>query len=1218
MKNPSWKMLLLVFALILFRFTGQALAQETDEKRAFVYANRLMSDKMYDLAADQFLDYVQKYPGSPRAAEAQFLAAQCLMNEGNYHKAIQAFRTLILRYSQFQRLDEAQLGIADSYKKLQLYKKAAESYENLPLYYPQSPLAPKALMLAADVYQKIGNPEKSHELWVRVIKEYPKSELKDRARLKVAMYFYQKGDFPTALRYLVPLTESKNPNVMAEALLRKGEVLEALGRVADAQDVYQKAASSNEFQANWRAKAMVQLGLLNEKMGNWGDALTEFQMVLKIAPAGKYALQAKLHLAKAFLVRGNPADALQNYKQVAETSRDSSLKIQALLGAGVASEKMLDFEGAIRFLETITDMKNLSKREKSQERTAYLHLLNDFLRLDKTTSARETIIDFLKRFKNDPYCEFMEYRLASLDELKRNVPGKALAEYKNFLQTFPRSPFADDAVFGEARCLEKLGQNAQALSIYQQFGKRFPGSDRLPEVEKRLEWYQNFENTDLQESAKQLSNIMGIVLLGQGKENALYALFKLDYNQLKDYKNVVTLGHLILKTNSAPDYSQEILFYMGRGYQLLAQRYSSDSKASAYRDSSISIYRRFLTQYSTHPKAPEAKFQLIQLAAKGLTPLQLHQRYLDLVMAYPLSTNRPEIYFYLGKTLVDSAMAVPSDSLSNAKTYFQKTIKLNPKSPWADQAMFYLADLEQKHQNKTAAITRYKAYIQQFPQGRYIASATYQLAKLTAGQRQFKKALGLFETVQREFYYTDYSDSALSEMADLYVDLKNYDRALRVLDEVEKIHPNATGNLLFKRGFILYRQGKTNEALRKLRRYIVENPAGRHVAESLKIMADISTQSGDTKQALEIYRQVLSTAQNNETRRKARLKIATILFDAGNYKQALNQYNLLLAQNPSDIDLPDVQAKKILCLIHLGKIELAKKQLKLFKKSYKGIDSYLGQIYFEFGNYYVSQKNFDRGVQNYKLLTGKFKRTKWRPYGEYGLGRVYLVMNKTEKALKILTVIPKKYPHSKVLPLVYLNLGDFYYKSKQFDNAMAAFKKVLAANPSAEVKKTAMKYLIKVYSDLGMWDSALRASRQYIQAFPNGPDVFDQKIQMGIYYVRLEEYDQAIRYFRKLLPEADSETEAEIQYWIGESYFKMGQFERAISEFLKVRYLSKPTKLPWDVTAEYEAGLAYLKLNKPQKAKAIFQKIVKERGAGSDYGKVAMKRIREIDQGGRK
>jgi len=1218
MKNLSRKTLFLVITVLLFGFAAQLLAQETDEKRAFVYANRLMSDKMYDLAADQFLDYVQKYPGSPRAAEAQFLAARCLMNEGNYHKAIQAFQTVILRYSQFQRLDEAQLGIADAYSKLQLYKKAAESYENLPLYYPSSSLAPKALMLAADVYRKIGNPEKGYELWIRIIKEYPNSDLKDRARLNIANYFYEKGDFVMTLRYLNPLTQVKNPAIMAKALLRKGEVLEALGRVADAQSVYQKIASSEKIRMDWRARASMQLGLLDEKMGKWEDARAQFERALQMAPKGEDALHTRLYLAKAFLVQENFPNALQNYKQVVAVSRDSSLKIQALIGAAFASEKMLDFEGAIRFLETVTDMQNLSGPNKTYVRTAYLHLLNDFLKLKKTTSARETIVDFLKRFKRDPYREFMEYHLATLDELERNIPGQALAEYENFLQTFPRSRLADDATLGKARCLEKLGQNAQALSIYKQFAKTYPGSDRLPEVEKRLEWYRNFENMNLQESVKQLSNLMGIVLLGKGKEDALYALFKLDYNQLKDYKNVVSLGHLILKTNSAPDYSREILFYMGRAYQLLAERDSSDSQIVAYRDSSISIYKRFLTRYPTHQKAPEVNYQLIRLATNKSTPLQLHQRYLDLVTAYPLGTNRPEIYFYLGKTLIDSKSAVPPDSLSRAKVYFQKTLQLNPQGAWADEALFDLAELERKQQNPEAAISRYQAYIQQFPQGRFIASATYQLAKLTAGQRQFKRALGLFETVQREFYYTDYSDSALSELANLYFDLKNYDKALQVLNQVEKIHPNETGDLLFKRGFILYKQGKTDEVVRKLRRYIAENPAGSHVAESLKIMADISTQSGDTKQALEIYQQVVATAQKEETRQKARLKIATLLFDAGDYRQALKQYDALLEQNPPDIDLLDVRAKRILCLIHLGRIDRARKELKAFEKSYKGINSYLGQIYYEFGNYYVSQKNFDRAAKNYKLLMGKFKRTKWRPYGEYGLGRIYLVTNKTEKALKILTAMPRKYPNSRVLPLVYLNLGDFYYKSKQFDSALTAFKKILAANPSVDAKKTTMKYLIKVYSDLGMWDSALRASRQYIQAFPNAPDVFDQKIQMGIYYVRLEEYDQAIRYFQKLLPEADSETEAEIQYWIGESYFKMGQFERAISEFLKVRYLSKPTKLPWDVTAEYEAGLAYLKLNKPQKARALFQKIVKERGAGSDYGKVAMKRIREIDQSGGK
>ena len=1220
MNNPAKKLHFWVLILILLGFAVELPAQQSEEKRAFVYASRLMADKMYDLAADQFLEYAKKYPNSPRAAEAQFSAGQCLMHEKKYHRSIQAFQALILRYAQFQRLDEAQLGIADAYFNLQLFRKAAESYENLPLYYPKSVFAPKALMLAADMYRRIGNSEKSRELWIRVIKEYPGSDLGNRARLKVAGYYEAKGDLSTALRYLDRLVESGDVSVKAEVLLRKGAVLEKMGRVTDAQNAYRQVLGLKPVPPEKAAGARLQLGLLDVKLGNWREANTQFKASLSLGGSGELVQKAQVHLAKSFFVLGDYPDALRYYQKTARAAADSSLRIQALLGAALSSEKMLDFEGAIRFLETITSLHKFPESAVRNIRTAYLHLLDDFLKLKKTTSARETILQFLKEFPKDVYRETMEFRLANLDEKDRNAPAQALDEYENFLRTFPRSAWADEATLGKARCLEKLGRTEQAFTIYRQFAANFPGSPLLPDVRRHLNWYNKFLNTNLQGSVKQLANLMGLVLLNKGREDALYALFKLNYEQLKDYRNVVSLGHLILKTNAAAHYSQEILFYLGRAYQMLAEYDSTGAQSIAFKDSSKAIYRRFLTRYPTHTKAPDAQFQLIRLQSPGLSPLRRHQDYLALVTAYPLGTNRPEIYFDLGKTLIEASGQISADSLGRAQIYFKKAFRLDPKSIWADGALFYLAELRMRQKDPVLAVKDLKDYIRKFPQGEFIVKANYILAKLYGEQGQPKKALGLFETIQREFYYTDYSDSALAELSELYLRLKKYDRALQVLDRVEKLHPERKNNILFKRGFILYRQGKSAAAVLRLREYIANDPAGAHVPEALKIMADISNQSGDPQQALEIYRLVLESSQRGKPAQTVkpflvRLKIANILFAMQKYKMALRNYNLLLEQNPNEMNIPDVRAKKILCLIYLGKVETAQKELSAFRKSYKGINTYLGQIYYEFGNYYVRQKNFDRAMKNYKLVAGKYKRTKWRPYGEYGEGRVYLVTNKIEKALKILTRMPRKYPKSSVLPLVYLNLGDFYYKSKQFENALSAFKNVLTSAPSRETKKTAMKYVLKVYSDLGMWDSALRASRQYIQAFPNGSDVFDQKIQTGIYYVRLEEYEQAINYFRKLLPEADTETEAEIQYWIGESYFKMGQFERSISEFLKVRYMAKPTKLPWDVTAEYEAGLAYLKLNKPQKAKAIFRKIVNERGAGSDYGKVALKRIREIEAG---
>jgi len=55
------------------------------------------------------------------------------------------------------------------------------------------------------------------------------------------------------------------------------------------------------------------------------------------------------------------------------------------------------------------------------------------------------------------------------------------------------------------------------------------------------------------------------------------------------------------------------------------------------------------------------------------------------------------------------------------------------------------------------------------------------------------------------------------------------------------------------------------------------------------------------------------------------------------------------------------------------------------------------------------------------------------------------------------------------------------------------------------------------------------------------------------YNFNLKDFILAANHLQSIMPEADFETEAEIQYWIGKSYYEMGHFEKAIYEFLKVK-----------------------------------------------------------------
>jgi tetratricopeptide (TPR) repeat protein len=292
-------------------------------------------------------------------------------------------------------------------------------------------------------------------------------------------------------------------------------------------------------------------------------------------------------------------------------------------------------------------------------------------------------------------------------------------------------------------------------------------------------------------------------------------------------------------------------------------------------------------------------------------------------------------------------------------------------------------------------------------------------------------------------------------------------------------------------------------------------------------------------------------------------------------------------------------------------------RIKSFESQYKNLPGFkemIREMEMERGRAFIRSKSYETALKSFERVQDE-KRSPLVPEADLETGRVLLLMNKTDKGMELLSGLPGKYPGHPILPRVYLNLGDQYYRLNQVEKALEAFKKAAADSSDSEISSVATRYLIKIYEGLQMTDAAMALTRSYLRRFPDAEDALQKKIQIGIYYYELKEFDRALDRFRALKTEADAESDAEIQYWIGKCYADMGQYENAILEYLKVKYVSPPSSLPWAPTALYEAGVAYLRLHRPSTARKMFEKIVASEGASSDLGRIARQKIADIDQG---
>ena len=104
-------------------------------------------------------------------------------------------------------------------------------------------------------------------------------------------------------------------------------------------------------------------------------------------------------------------------------------------------------------------------------------------------------------------------------------------------------------------------------------------------------------------------------------------------------------------------------------------------------------------------------------------------------------------------------------------------------------------------------------------------------------------------------------------------------------------------------------------------------------------------------------------------------------------------------------------------------------------------------------------------------------------------------------------------------------------------------------------------------------------------------------------------YDLAIQGFGRLVTgDPDHKLADNCQFWLGESYYALKNYKRAVLEFEKVFQFKEQDK--WD-DSQLKLGICYQKIGNTEKARAAFQKLV-DHYPGSEYYQRAQQYLRQL------
>lgn len=1215
------KMLKTIIRFLLISTTSLCLlAQDSKENADFKLAVSLYNDKLYDLALEQFRNFVSNYPNSSQAPDARFYIGLSESKLGKHDDARLTFQNFALTYPNHPKAPEAWLNAGEECLLLNNYREAGGTFERVKTFYPKSKFAPDALFKAGQAYDKIGDKLNARRVLSTLIQEY-KSDNLAVARLKLAELYNDDAQYEQARRECKKLLDETNDqNVKAQALFILGKALIGLERYSEAQSVLSEKIQKYKTDEKYY-ETLFLLGQLKIYLGDIEGALSTWKTAISESSKAPLTMKENISYEVAELLwkTGNYAEAINFYELCGKFG--GSRKSEAFFKAGL----MAECEGnstlaAQDYSMAVKDTNGSIIDEKTFLFASYKSAILS----KRCNEAFRYVSEFVQRFPAD------EVNLPELLFSGANTAYYELNDYRqsinlceNLIRLFPKSIYVDDATFLLAKSQLGLDNAKNALLVFEEMKNKYPSSELIPEVDKEIFYLKNFYKGNYDESVVRLAQLVGDVVSEKSKADIAYRLGEIYYADLKDYENA---GEQYLKAINIglPDSLQmDALLKRAKCYEMLALRKSSNKEISkTYLDKAVELYDSLLNIHSKNKFISQILPSVFKIKLSNLQNIdELRNLENDFRARAVEDVEKEQIYLALADAYLNYS------DYKKAEDYYRTLIEKAKSKPIIGEALFNLGNMFNKIGNTDSAVVLLDRFLNQNPNHYKSAESADILAKILIEKGQYAKALKYIELIEDLYYYTKYNEGIESKKGDLYVAIGNnkvarecYEQSLKKIRNsisFSKNQRNIEMDILYKLGLINEKLGNYSDAKKNYLQYVTMDQTTGRAAKAYYSLANIARSQNIPELSIEY----MQHAGKIETKTgvvfaNASLEAADMMFDEERYQEAVEKYNIALTQAKDDTTRRHVMSRIAICYFRMDNIKEAEVKASEFGKLYKKSDVYdfLAEFEFERGKYYFRKSVSDKAMEYFRKVVRNYGKAKIVPEALYWLARVYELEGKTQEAISVYDSILNKYNNSPIIYRARLSLGNVYYNLEKPELAAQQYKSILENEKSPpNITQMAMSNLIMTYKDAGLYEAALDLARKYIERYPDDPEIIDKKIDIGVIYQKLGYYDQSVLHLQSLIDAGNSSVEAELRYYIGEAYFYKGDYQQAIIEFLKVPYLAgRRGKMDWISAAYYMAGQSYEKMAKFDQAITMYQQIIERKDTDSEFKVAAQKEINRV------
>ncbi|HID32350.1 MAG TPA: tetratricopeptide repeat protein [bacterium (Candidatus Stahlbacteria)] len=220
-------------------------------------------------------EFVERFPQSELAADAQFKMGRDLFDEKRFKEAAIEFEKVVINFPKSGSATDALLMAAECYVNLKEWDKATDAYERFIRYFPDHPTTPAAHFNLATVYYNAGRFDKAVEHFKVVADSFPDSEYAENAAYNVSVCYRKLGFESKALRALD--TYAKKGGNQEALAMEKAKILYGKG---DYNGVITTLSKIMPADVKKRAEVLFYLGEAYRNIGNKPKAIGYYRQLL--------------------------------------------------------------------------------------------------------------------------------------------------------------------------------------------------------------------------------------------------------------------------------------------------------------------------------------------------------------------------------------------------------------------------------------------------------------------------------------------------------------------------------------------------------------------------------------------------------------------------------------------------------------------------------------------------------------------------------------------------------------------------------------------------------------------------------------------------------------------------------------------------------------------------------------------------------------------------